>query len=149
MHPEAPRTPEVAGPRVVPRSFPRPAAGGDLPALETLSPYRRLHRSTLSSEPGSMRPPTTLLVSPPPPSTHPVTAAVATTSTAAAAVAAGSLRQPPSPRFQVAGPAPWAEKAERIRAGRAVLPPLHTEVEPEDRGTRLCFRKQPNVLPRE
>lgn len=96
-----------------------------------------------------MRPPTTLLVSPPPPSTHPVTAAVATTSTAAAAVAAGSLRQPPSPRFQVAGPAPRAEKAERIRAGRAVLPPLHTEVEPEDRGTRLCFRKQPNVLPRE
>lgn len=62
--------------------------------------------------------PPTLLVSPLPPSTHPVTAAVATT----AAAAAGSLRQPPSPRFQAAGPAPRAEIAERIRAGRAVLP---------------------------
>lgn len=123
----------------------------------TSRPWRHCLRTAGYTAPLSVRNPIPrapppllpLLVSPPPPSTHPVTAAVATTNTAAAAVAAGSLRQPPSPRFQVAGPAPRAEKAERIRVGRAVLPPLRNEEEPEDRGTRVCFRKQPNVLPRE
>ncbi|XP_052608715.1 uncharacterized protein LOC128119345 [Peromyscus californicus insignis] len=44
---------------------------------------------------------------------------------------------------------PRAEIAERIRAGRAVLPPPHTELELGDRSARVCVRKQPNVLPRE
>lgn len=39
-------------------------------------------------------------------------------------------------------------RAHSGREGRPSLPP-HTEVEPEHRGTRVCFRKQPNVLPRE
>lgn len=39
----------------------------------------------------------------------------------------------------------------RAHSGREGSPPLppYTEVEPEHRGTRVCFRKQPNVLPRE
>lgn len=39
-------------------------------------------------------------------------------------------------------------RAHSGREGSPPLPPL-TEVEPEHRGTRVCFRKQPNVLPRE
>lgn len=38
-------------------------------------------------------------------------------------------------------------RAHSGREGGPSLPP-HTEVEPEDRGKRVCFRKQPNVLPR-
>lgn len=148
--PTPPGTPEVAGARVVPRSSP-PRCGWGPPGLgDTVS--------TPQAAPLHVRPGARFCA--PPQAPRVPAAAIDSPShgrrrhhhcrrcrrrrsrgiPASAAVAAELPRRRARPR---------AEIAERIRAGRAALPPPHTEVEPEDRGTRVCFRKQPNVLPRE
>lgn len=151
-HRRAPRpscTPKTPGRRKWPDpgSCPalRPVAGGDLPALETLSLPRRLHSPTLSSEPGFVR----LLLSSGPPHHHRLTHSGRRRHhhdrrrrrRSRGIPASATVAAVPSLRAR-----PQAEIAERTRVGRAGLSP-HTRRSPktEARGQasgscRVCSR---------